>query len=327
MSRIERVDEVLKDASTMDGLRTIPLVAEMSDDGTVVGMPLTDSARNHLSTDLGIGVTYAKRCPTDLFAYNVNYWMREKKPNLDLVVRNDTIMEITESGAEIINPSGVIQMLDDILEKEDFNVVPDRWSFEPTRAFFNCYYSDMAFSMGNGKAQVVDTVHAGLDIQISPLGFTRTQLNGYLARLVCTNGMISRDSRISMMLNKSDSLEDSLAEIVSRRSELACEVTRFGEMQGKRLVNPTADAVRVATDLGYSRAFVDNLLNYLETGSPGCEGRVETMYELINLISWLGNDLDPWDQRNVQMRAGVSLSEAYHTCPTCASEIEREIEA
>lgn len=194
--------------------------------------PLDEQAERSLAQYLGISKTYLAKCPPDLKALNLNYWLRRRE-NAAAVIEatGDHWVTIHKPGllilplarvADIItatmDPSyEIVQLIRndtrfhvDIITDHQVEIDPDE-RIEDRRP---------------GSHQVGDITHGGVRILANPTEVEAPQVLTYLHRLWCTNGSTSPESEGTIRL-KGNTVEDILTEM-----EQACRQV-MGDLNNK----------------------------------------------------------------------------------------------
>ncbi len=146
-----------------------------------------DQALRMLSNRLGIPGNYATKCPEDLLAYNMNYWLQSL--NKQLLIRHDG-QDIRAILSTAYNPVSNLDVIDVVAK----------------------YYADdpevkVRYELNNNKmvAQFIgptitspvdpsDPCAFGMSISNSEVGYASVKSVGLLYRLVCKNGLMAGDS-------------------------------------------------------------------------------------------------------------------------------------
>jgi len=140
-----------------------------------------------MATRLGIPFQYLNRCDVDLQARNLNYWVEKQKENSsDLFIRFDG----TDVRAVFSKRYVPIDNTAIIAEMQSLGIADD--------ADVQCYMDDR-FMMLNipspGKKFALmkkDEMMPGVSISNSEIGLASFAVSAFMLRLICTNGMISR---------------------------------------------------------------------------------------------------------------------------------------
>ena len=141
-------------------------------------------AQRAISNRLGIPYNYLKKCPEDIQAGNLNYWIDHEK-NSELFFRfdGDDVRAIFTTKYVPVDNFEVLFKLDSMGYKPETKV---QCSLDPE--FMNLSISDgkKAFEIDGDKYK------PGISISNSEVGLASLSISAFILRLICTNGLISK---------------------------------------------------------------------------------------------------------------------------------------
>jgi hypothetical protein len=182
----ERVDELSKNCFddlvpiediSFDNLESIKIADEVH--------PMRPIAQQSISYRCGIPIQYLRKCPSEVQAYNLNYWIKQEKNNDELFFRFDG-----KDVRAIFTPK--YQPLDnfEVLERLDsFHYPPET----PVQAHLDGEF--MSLSILDGKKTFSingDRITPGISVANSEVGLSCLSIAAFFLRLVCTNGLVAK---------------------------------------------------------------------------------------------------------------------------------------
>jgi len=146
--------------------------------------PLKPTAQYALSNRLGIPIQYLRKCPPDLQAVNLNYWLtKERNENLFFRFDGEEVRAVFTPKYKPVDNWEIIEKLNSLGYAEDTKV--------------QCYLDEefMVLSVLDGKEVFSvngDRFAPGISISNSEVGLASLSIAAFVLRLVCTNGAISK---------------------------------------------------------------------------------------------------------------------------------------
>lgn len=229
-----------------------------------------EQAERSLARYLGVSKAYLAKCPPDLKAHNLNYWLRRRenaaaviestgdhwvtihKPGLLILPLSqvaDIIITTMDPGYEIVQLiRNDTRFHIDIITPHHVEIEPDT-RIEDRRP---------------GSHQVGDITHGGVRILANPTEVEAPQVLTYLHRLWCTNGSTSPEAEGTIRL-KGNTVDDILAEM-----EGACRRV-MGELDSKLADyaalartfppgSPTRFAYQLGREYGLAQRLMDRII-------------------------------------------------------------------
>lgn len=141
-------------------------------------------AQQEIANRLGIPLSYLRKCPSDIQAQNLNYWLSQEKNNEFFVRFNgDEVRAVFTPRYRPVDNLEILGKLAYLGFEQETKV-----QVSLDRAFFQLSIPDShkTFSI-NG-----DRVTPGISITNSEVGISSLSLSAFYLRLVCTNGLISK---------------------------------------------------------------------------------------------------------------------------------------
>jgi hypothetical protein len=141
-------------------------------------------AQQSAACRLGIPIHYLRKCPSEMQAYNMNYWMKKEK-NEELFFRFDgeEVRAIFTARYRPVDNFEILEKLDSLGYGADTQV---QCHLDAEFMLVSILDGNHAFSV-NGERMT-----PGVSISNSEVGLASLSIAAFVLRLICTNGMISK---------------------------------------------------------------------------------------------------------------------------------------
>ncbi|MBT4451269.1 MAG: DUF932 domain-containing protein [Gammaproteobacteria bacterium] len=163
------------------------------------------SAQRLLSNRLRVPYSYLSRCPEDLQAENLNYWVEQEAQNRDTFFcrfNGDTLRAVF---TERYMPLDNMEILSQLIEQGFDPCAEVQCSIDNNMFLLKIPEYAKAFGVNPGYG-MLDEIVPGIAFSNSEVGLLAFSIEAYLYRLVCTNGLISQTattvSRFKHISNK-----------------------------------------------------------------------------------------------------------------------------
>lgn len=255
---------------------------------------LDEQAERSLAQYLGVSKAYLAKCPPDLKAHNLNYWLRRRENAAAVIeVVGDHWVTVHKPGllilplarvADIVTATmdpgyEIVQLLRndtkfhvDIITDHHVEVAPD----------------DRIEDRQRGQRAVGDITHGGVRILANPSEVEAPQVLTYLHRLWCTNGSTSPEDQGTIRL-KGNTVEDILVEM-----EGACRRV-MGDLDAKLESyaalattyppgSPTRFAYQLGREYGLPQRLMDRIMERVSVLPEDA-----TLYDIQQVFTELAN--------------------------------------
>ncbi len=141
-------------------------------------------AQQSIAWRLGIPIHYLRKCPSEVQAYNMNFWI-EKEKNEELFFRFDgeEVRAVFTPKYKPVDNFEVLERLDSLGYGPDTQV---QCHLDAEFMLVSILDGNHAFSV-NGERMT-----PGVSISNSEVGLASLSIAAFVLRLICTNGMISK---------------------------------------------------------------------------------------------------------------------------------------
>lgn len=247
-----------------------------------LGYSPTDWSLSQLAGRLGIDTRYLKRCPSELQAENVNYWLEQLKPETNWLVRT-----YHHPQAGVARARGFLSDKYSPFDDHEFldilaNLFPsgadykiNMWHRDEAGFHLRVLLPDLTTSIGKTVAGDPDIHMVGLHIENSEVGKKSIKIRPIVYRMICTNGLFGWQStgeglqqrhvhlnhremhgRVATAIGESLRVGDEIIETVRQSREVAVE-------------NPLDVIKKLAEDKKYSKETAEHLTEafHLEPGN------------------------------------------------------------
>ncbi len=141
-------------------------------------------AQRGIAARLGIPFQYLAKCPGDVQANNLNYWLKHEK-NEELFFRfdGDEIRAIFTPKYKPVDNFEVLERLDAV------GYTPDT----PVQCYLDQEFMSLSIPDSRQTFEIDgEKITPGVSISNSEVGLASLSIEAYMLRLVCTNGLISK---------------------------------------------------------------------------------------------------------------------------------------
>lgn len=231
------------------------------------------SAKRLIGQRLGIPAPYIERCPPDLQAENLNYWLRRIDQNKNLFCRFDgqDLRAIFTSRYQPMDHHTILLQLD----------VP-----EDTKCEFRIDENMMQLSIPDPSNRFMvsagDELVPGVALSNSEVGLKSFNISAYYLRIVCTNGLISTDVvSQSFRHTSTKGLDNFYGTMQSVSQSVLANSDRFKIAINQEAENPQALIANFGKHFRLTQKDIDHVQAFYE--SPN------TMWAVINAFTAAAN--------------------------------------
>ena len=288
---------------------------------------LDEQAERSLAQYLGVSKSYLAKCPPDLKAHNLNYWLsRQGNAAAVIEVIGDHWVTIHKPGLLILPLSRVADVITATMDPdyEIVQLIRNDTSFHvdiiTPHQYVEVAPDERIEDRRRGSRSVGDITHGGVRILANPSEVEAPRVTTYLHRLWCTNGSTSPEAEGTIRL-KGNTVDDVLVEMegACRRvmGELDDKLASYAALARTR---PPGSPVRFAYQLGREYGLPQRLMDrVMERVNVLPEDA--TLYDVQQVFTELANG--PVNYRlmtRLQQLSGdlaFSTEQVTHRCGTC----------
>ena len=156
------------------------------------------SAQHLLANRLRVPHSYLMRCPEDLQARNLNYWIEQEKKNRDTFFCRFNGNSLRAVFTERYQPLDNMEILAQLIQLGFGPHLQVQYSLDHGMFLLKIPEFDKAFGINSGHGPL-DEIVPGVAFANSEVGLIAFSIESFFYRLICTNGLISiakaRESR------------------------------------------------------------------------------------------------------------------------------------
>lgn len=280
-----------------------------------------------LSKYLGVSKSYLAKCPPDLKAHNLNYWL-DQKPNVAVTVETlDSrvvsfhrpnlvllpIREVADVIVDAMDPNDeIVQLLRDSKQFHIDIITPKEVEVSPV---------DGIEDRQRGEREIGDITRGGVRVLSSPSEVKAPAVVPYLHRLWCTNGCSApvEDGLITLRGNTVEEVLQEMNDVMRRvRSEIDTKLDEFAEMASKRVPgSPSRFARQIGNEYGVPARVMTRILDRVELLPED----TATLYDVQQIFTQAANGAVPYrTMMRLQTLAGdmaMDTEHVVHRCNTC----------
>jgi hypothetical protein len=159
-----------------DNLKTVRISGEPH--------PMRPTAQSLMANRLGIPIQYLQRCPADVQAFNLNFWItRERNPELFFRLDGEEVRAIFTPRYRPMDNLEVLERLDRLGYKPETRV----------QCVLDAEFMALNIPDGNKTFDLQgDRITPGISVSNSEVGLSSLKIAAFYLRLVCTNGLIAK---------------------------------------------------------------------------------------------------------------------------------------
>jgi hypothetical protein len=203
----------------------------------VAGKPveIAPSAQRLLANRLRVPYTYLERCPEDLQAQNLNFWIEQETRKRETFFCRFDNNRLRAVFTERYRPLDNMEILSQLIEGGFDSMAEVQYSVDETMFLIKIPEYSRAFSV-NLSHEKQDRVVPGICISNSEVGILAFSIEAFFYRIVCTNGLISKTSTASRFKHISqkglDNFHDTLRLVLqdSTHNQRQFQISRQSEV-------------------------------------------------------------------------------------------------
>ncbi len=149
------------------------------------------TAQRLLSNRLRVPYSYLSRCPEDLQAQNLNFWIEQERKHRDTFFCRFDSGTLRAVFTERYQPLDNMEILSQLIENGFEPDTQVQYSLDDNMFIIKIPEYDNAFAVDSGH-HALDKILPGLAFSNSEVGLLAFSIEAFFYRLVCTNGLIAK---------------------------------------------------------------------------------------------------------------------------------------
>lgn len=229
---------------------------------------LDEQAERSLANYIGVPKAYLAKCPPDLKAHNLNYWLKRRE-NAAAVIETvgDHWVTIHKPGLLILPLARVADVITATMEPdyEIVQLIRNDTKFHidiiTPHKYVEVEPDDRIEDRRQGSHSVGDITNGGIRIISNPTEVEAPQVLTYLHRLWCTNGSTSQESEGTIRL-KGNTIDDIFVELEGACRRVMGDLDRkLDDYAALSRTFPPGSPVRFAYQLGREYGLTQKLMD------------------------------------------------------------------
>lgn len=286
-------------------------------------VPATADGIEQLASFLDVPRGFATRLDPDLKANLFTELMRRNPANVTFRYDDSGVHEVYQPDRTRLEPAQIVDTAIRVMTP-DAQIV--EWHSNPDELFIDVMVPEN-FDRGiGGDLEVGDTTRGGLRFFQNRKQNLAPNVNSFLYRLICTNGMVVPQAANAVDA-RGQSVEEVLAELerAAERafSEVEEQIEHFYAMREQRIEGDVTQAViQVAAERGLpTRTAMTLATRVPDLLDPETLGHEVSMFDVVNLITNQANDPAirhrQGPRRTLEMAGGRLVQEVRDRCHSC----------
>ncbi len=263
------------------------------------------TAQRLLANRLRVPYSYLSRCPEDLQAKNLNYWIEQERKQRETFFCRFDANRLRAVFTERYRPLDNMEILSQLLQHGFDPTTQIQYAIDDGMFLVKVPEYARAFGVNPGYGQL-DEIVPGVSFANSEVGLLAFSIEAFFYRLVCTNGLIAKTSstlsRFKHISNRGlENFPETLAGVIedSMRKQEQFKISRLSTVK-----DPIQSIEIFSQRFGLSQAETEVVRQsyYLEQGG--------TMFHIINAFTRAAQDanLDTLQAYRLESTGGQILS-------------------
>ena len=294
----------------------------LSGDAPHVEFGFDEQVERAFSSYLGINKSYLAKCPADLKATNLNYWLQARS-NAATVIEavGESVINIHKPGLVILPLTKVAEVVTRTFkpDNEIVNLIRDeRWFHLDVKTDHHIeVHPDARIE---GRKEVGDITHGGVRILANPIEAKPPKVLTYLHRLWCTNGSTSPEHEGAINI-KGSNVDEVLAELelVAQKvmGDLDKKLAAYAALADRRPPgSPTRFAYQLGREYNLTQRIMDRVIERVAVLPEDA-----SLYDVQQVFTQLANGNVNYRTMTALQHLGGDMAFAtdhvVHRCETC----------
>ena len=243
------------------------------------------SAQRLLSKRLRVPYSYLSRCPAELQARNLNYWIEQERQQRETFFCRLNGDQLRAVFTERYRPLDNMEILAQLIQHGFDSSTPVQYVINSSMFLIKIPEYARAFGINPGYGQL-DEIVPGIALSNSETGLLSFSIEAFFYRLVCTNGLIAKTSstvsRFKHISNRGlENFPDTIAGVIE---DSICKQEQFKLSKLSSVDDPIRSIETYSQRFGLSQVETEAVRQayYLESG--------DTMFHIINSFTRAAQD-------------------------------------
>ena len=279
---------------------------------------LSEGSFRQIAEHLSIPVPFARRVPSDLIEYNVNYLLNKNRSNkIGALVENGTIRSFMKADLPYVSYSEMFETVKNAVG-DDYDL---RYAkIDDTRTSFSILPSSYIESVDGTN------LYGGIKVAFSDAWDIHPTIDSYIWREICSNGMINELEKRKFRV--AGSTHDDVLRQINDFSVIAIEkLPELFESFARLVDEPVDDYVKILRKVILEHKLPNKVLtrltlwathpSFLETIT---NDRIMNMNDVVNLLTYTGShdtELTPEIRQRLMEIAGNLTLSHHERCESC----------
>ncbi len=273
-----------------------------------------------LADFVGVSAPYMRKCPTDLAAHNINYWMEHDERTATFQTFGDDLLGISDPDAKSLPLTAYLQTVANVFDPTDEVV---KFQVESNDLHVDVITGRTVevpgFEGSDRRPLVGDITHGGIRLLAHPDAEKPPVVEAYMHRLVCTNGLTIADpaNKISLRSKEPEQILNELELVMQREVELMTRrLEEYANTANSRIEGDRALLIfNLASERGLPRRVLQRVMD-LGAELPDDA----SVYDVLNVFTEVAHEVKPNNAYRLQAIGGELAnphSGLLHRCSTC----------
>lgn len=282
---------------------------------------LTENASEQLCDLLGVPKAYADRCPEELKSTTLNYWLNLRREMMWAgLFEGDSLRSFMSPSYAYVPSIQIFEAVQECLPEE---MEIGNWDIKGDVLEY------VGFSP-NYDTHIVDSpVRAGLRVLYSDAWSIFPKFDSYLCRIACLNSAItpitSKKFRVSGK-SSGELVEQSREYVKEAVSQIEPMISGFANLAEIEVSNFISLIGKICAENGLPKKLRTLIIESVDNQQfkSTVSGEMRTMYDVINLLTWVASHTDVTDAHREHLFAIAGSAMVHNTtrCDSCGGAVE-----
>jgi hypothetical protein len=282
---------------------------------------LTENASEQLCDLLGVPKAYADRCPEELKATTLNYWLNLRGEMMWAGLFEENKLRSLMSPSYAYVPS--LQIFDAVQECLPEEMEVANWNINGDVLEY------VGFSPQYDTHIVDSPVRAGLRVLYSDAWSVFPKFDSYLCRIACFNSAITPISSKKFRVSGKSSgelVEQSREYVREAITQIQPMLDGFAHLAEVEVTNFISLIGKICAENGLPKKLRTLIIESVDNQQfkATVSGEMRTMYDVINLLTWVASHANVTDAHREHLFAIAGSAMVHNTtrCDSCGGAVE-----